>query len=645
MPSTKTYHREFQLDAALVDIATRTVPLSFSSEQPVLRDFGWEVLSHKTGSIDDTYIKNGLALLDSHNPAKQLGTVRKIRLVNKRLIGESLFGSSPESQAALADAKDGIRTSTSFGYTYSERDIKHTGTHADGNPIFTVQKFTPFEVSLVAIPADPSVGVGRSHPTLKGKNMTTQNDETEHQSRSEARRDNSQVRELQRRDDLRAWGDNYRSEGGPEIARQLIESGGTVQDLKSRVLALMQARSEATTRALSGGGGFGGPFEERGFEQSQGDSAHFRDGEISGGVPVAMKGVYGASKRGLWAFGENTREQQHGAYKAGMFLASVIGNPEAQKWIKQRGYNMRAASTSNNTAGGFAVPEEMSNAVISNRDVFGVARKIVRVVPMGSDSTTVPVQASAVSTYYIGENSALSESDITWGQVGLVAKKLAVMGRFSSEVLEDAVLDMASYYAAETGRAFAEAEDDAFINGDGTSSFGGQSGLIYRIENETLAGEVTAATNHDLFSEIDASDLASLVALCPAYALTNARWLMSPAFYGAVIQRLILSAGGLTLNDMQNGQLASFLGYPISISPKMPNSTTTDYSNKVVCMFGDFSRSTIIGTRRDITVMVDPSRYMEYDQVAIRSTQRWVVVNHDLGTSTTKSPVVALLGQ
>lgn len=151
--------------------AKTTVRVSVSSEAPYLRRFlydaeqdawvkGYEVLGHKDGEIDDSRMKDGLIIQDTHW-GDQIGIIRKPEVKDGKLGGEIEFGCGERAQEIAKDAAAGIRRNMSVGYLAVE--MKKVGKAEDGLPIFRVTKWTPYEASFVNVPADTQVGVGRSH--------------------------------------------------------------------------------------------------------------------------------------------------------------------------------------------------------------------------------------------------------------------------------------------------------------------------------------------------------------------------------------------------------------------------------------------------------------------------------------------------
>ncbi|MFV0515045.1 MAG: phage major capsid protein [Jhaorihella sp.] len=152
----------FALEAKPDGPESREVSLSFSSEKPYLRDDGWEILGHKPGEVDLTRLASGDApLLKDHRPSvdAMVGKVVKAHIMGGR--GEAVvrFAKTAEGDKMLARVRAGEVRSVSVGYAIHDR--VHAG-ERDGLPVFRVIRWTPKEISLVAVPADETVGVGRS---------------------------------------------------------------------------------------------------------------------------------------------------------------------------------------------------------------------------------------------------------------------------------------------------------------------------------------------------------------------------------------------------------------------------------------------------------------------------------------------------
>jgi HK97 family phage major capsid protein len=154
-----------------IDEEKRMVRVGVSSEEPVERSFGMEVLGHSADDINMEFISSGRApLLLDHDMNKQIGVIEEFKLdeTAKRTIAVVRFGKSALAREVFEDVADGIRMNISVGY----RVDKLTRMNKDDETYYKAE-WTPMEVSSVSIPADASrlVGVGRSKD--KQKTQTT----------------------------------------------------------------------------------------------------------------------------------------------------------------------------------------------------------------------------------------------------------------------------------------------------------------------------------------------------------------------------------------------------------------------------------------------------------------------------------------
>lgn len=346
--------------------------------------------------------------------------------------------------------------------------------------------------------------------------------------------------------------------------------------------------------------------------------------------------------------GEKAEEN---AYRAGMWaMATLWNNEKAKEWCKNNGVPMiyNAALEGDNTKGGFLVPDELERSIIDLREDYGVFRQVARLRPMASDFQTIPRRAGGLTAYPIGEGIEITESTKLWNAVNLTARKWGVLAKYSSEVAEDSIISIADDLAQEVAYAFAFAEDQAGFNGDGSATYHGITGIVTKFQAVIgagqLVGAVDAATNHDTFAEIDATDLTTLMGKVPLYALPRAAWYCSGPCWATVFQRLQAASGGNTKMDVAGKMFDSYLGYPIVKSQALPT-TTGDLSDKTMLLFGDMRSAVSMGTRRGVTLAVSTDRYFESDMIAIRGTERFDINVHDIGDATTAGPLVALIGE
>ena len=160
----------------VIDEETRTVRVGVSSEQPVKRDFGMEVMDHRSDNMNLEFLNSGRApLLLDHDMERQIGVVESVELDEdaRRLRAVVRFGKGAMASEVFTDVVDGIRQNISVGYRIDSRVEQED----DPEEYYRVST-TPMEISIVSIPADQSnlVGVGRSNPETLSATVETKGD-------------------------------------------------------------------------------------------------------------------------------------------------------------------------------------------------------------------------------------------------------------------------------------------------------------------------------------------------------------------------------------------------------------------------------------------------------------------------------------
>lgn len=149
-----------------VDGKERTFRLSFSSESPYDRWFGPEILDHSEGAVNLERLNSIGVMLFNHNRDVVIGKVERAWLENSRGEAEITFDSDEESEKVFQKVKNKTLRGVSVGYLVdSWEEVMPNKQSADGRftgPCSIARKWTPFEISIVSVPADPNVGVGRS---------------------------------------------------------------------------------------------------------------------------------------------------------------------------------------------------------------------------------------------------------------------------------------------------------------------------------------------------------------------------------------------------------------------------------------------------------------------------------------------------
>jgi hypothetical protein len=155
----KKQYRTLNFERGEVNEDDRTVELSFSSELPVMRYFGNEILDHNPKSVDLSRLNNSAAVLEDHKGG-QIGVVLGAKIENGRGMAKIKFSQSQRGQEIYQDVLDGIRKNVSFGYELRNLTLEE---EKEGEaPTYRSTDWSPYEISIVGVPADPTVGIGRS---------------------------------------------------------------------------------------------------------------------------------------------------------------------------------------------------------------------------------------------------------------------------------------------------------------------------------------------------------------------------------------------------------------------------------------------------------------------------------------------------
>jgi HK97 family phage major capsid protein len=626
--------RTFTVERESIDKEKRTVWLSIASEREYERWWGIEILDHGRKSIRPERLKSGFAVLVGHDTSDQVGVADDFEISpDKKLRILARFGRSARAEEIWQDVLDGIRSNTSVGYIIHDLVLEKS---QEGVNTYRVTDWEPLEGSLVSVPADPSVGVGRELEIIESQPERKLMDPKE-QERLEAeakqRQDAAVAAALQRENDrvkaISALGVEYKDWGGADIANEMVKDPkATPESFREKMLEKMRGTHKPSA-------------SDPGADQRP--PAH------GTGARVLLRHSPLRAFRTPLVYSDGSKmESQECAYRAGQWLLATIGQSQkAAKWCAERGIvtEQRVMTTETGSVGGYLVPDEMEQQIIDLRVQYGLARRLCRRRPMSTDTLSVPKRTGGVTAYFVNEdNSGVTASDKSWGNVNFVAKTLAALSLISKNLAEDSIIDVVDDLAMEQAYAFATKEDQCWLIGDGTSTYAGMRGLTHIFDNDSLASGITAASGHDTFAEYDNPDLSSVMAGVADFPGMNPSWVCSKTFAENVFGRLKRSAGGNTGGDLDRRYVYGYGGYPADTSDIMPKVGTSDVTT-TEALFGDFSKSSSFADRRGIMVEVLRERYAEKLQIGILSHERFHIINHDVGDSSNKGPVAALKGQ
>jgi hypothetical protein len=255
-----TLQRSFGVQRSAINEMARTVELAFASETPYARYWGVEILDCTATAMRMGRLTSGGPLLCDHDPKDQIGVIESVQLGADRVARAVVrFGKSARAEEVWRDVVDGIRRNVSVGYQIHAAQLVETNEEQD---TYRVTDWEPYEVSLVSVPADASVGVGRSAQpatpatpeTIPTKESTVTIATPESAApavaapaitSADVQRQVAAERATMR--EIMAIGEQFARFDGIKIAKEGIEKGHTVDQVRGLIMNAMTAAQ--TTQA------------------------------------------------------------------------------------------------------------------------------------------------------------------------------------------------------------------------------------------------------------------------------------------------------------------------------------------------------------------------------------------------------------
>ena len=266
-----------------------------------------------------------------------------------------------------------------------------------------------------------------------------------------------------------------------------------------------------------------------------------------------------------------------------------------------------ALSVGEDSEGGFTVPDEFERKLVEALEGNNIFRGMATVIRTSSGTRKIPIAEDTGEASWIDEGEEIPESDTTFGQTMLSAYKLGTMIKISNELLNDSAFDLASYIARRFGVRMGNAEERAFITGDGV---GKPLGLL---DDAGAKVGVTAAKT----TAISFDEVFQLYYALKAPYRKKAEFLCNEAL---VLQLMTIKDNNgnyIWKPGLDIGKPDTLLNRPLKTSAFMPEVAA---GNKVMA-FGDYSYYWI-ADRQNRTFRRLNELYARTDQVGFLTTQR-----------------------
>ncbi len=340
------------------------------------------------------------------------------------------------------------------------------------------------------------------------------------------------------------------------------------------------------------------------------------------------------------------------AYDSGMrAIANLLGvqgitSPgllqTARNYCQAHGLGVQATGQveGSNSLGGFFVPEQFEAAIIDNRLTVGIFRTQARVRPMSTDTLIFHSVNAGLTAYPVAEQGAGTLSTKTWNQHTLSAKTWQTECRYSSELAEDAIIDIAGDLAREIGRSMAYAEDQAGFVGDGTSTYHGIVGMKNLLTYSETDPRTQKADTGATWVTLDWVDFLKVMAALPQIPGIMPKWYIHPYGFISSMARIQYAAGGNTMQNIAGQWIKTFYGYPVVDVNSFPS--TGAITGTFIAAFGDLNAVANLGDRRGLSVQSDPYSLMSQRQVKVFGNSRFDIVYSGLGTTTEAGPLITM---
>jgi HK97 family phage major capsid protein/HK97 family phage prohead protease len=580
----------------LVDEEDRTIDLSFSSEYPVERWFGNEVLSHNSGSADLSRLNDSAQVLFNHNMDDVIGVVQpgtaRIDPKTKRGMATVRLAKTPRGEEIRSLVNDGILKNVSFGYRINQMDVEDA---KSDTPTYRATDWSPYEISLVSVPADPSIGVGRSDPAEECDVIVRRNHQpaaaaataqevktmTQAQAAAPEAVDIKVVRaeaveaERARIASINALGDKF---GAKELARQLVDGGRSLDEARAAFLDRVadgkkpvaegaadlpltekEKRSYSLVRAINAA--VNKDWKNAGFEREISEAIAKRAGRDTAGffMPMNVRTDASSSAYAIGTAGSGT--------SGGTLVATNLLAGEFIEVLRNKTMVVQAGA-------------RMLSGLVGNVDI--------------------PRQTSQTQTYWVGEKNGVTENEAAFDKITLSPKNIGTKGMVTRQMLLQSTPDIEMVVRNDLAAVLALGIDLAAISGSGSSNqpkgILNQSGL----NTVDLAGN---AIHIDSLVDLETYVMAANADLGAMAYLANARTV-------GQLKKLRSTTGTYLWNGALQGATAGtpgeINGYPVLRTNQVPANLAADSKTNLSAMlFGSFNQL-LIGEWGTLEILPNP---------------------------------------
>ncbi|WP_294963836.1 phage major capsid protein [Sulfurimonas sp.] len=567
----KPQFREFEVKG--VDEKNRTVELSFSSEDPYERYWGIEILDHSATSVDMERLNNSAPLLFNHDRNIVAGVIESAKIDNSR--GKALvrFGKNKKANEIFSDVADGILTKVSVGYQILEMKLE---SEKNGMETYRVTRWQPYEISIVSIPADDTVGVGRGadsdfkspvkiiNEKIKEIGMTPEEKaalERQQAEQLEAAQTKAMNDERARVREISAMGKKHKLD---DLSTEAIEKGTSANEFRAAVLEKLGA-----VKQIDGKGG----------------DVVLSDNEVKS---YSLTKAISAAITGDWS---KAQDEKTASDKVAKMLGKDSRGFYVPHQVLQRDLTAATSGAAivDTTSGGANFIEILRNKLV-------IAKLGGKVLSGLSGNVAIPKQTGTSTAYWINEGGDTTASELGLGLIELKPKTVSAKTAYTRQMLLQGNPEVEALVMNDLAANIALAIDKAAISGTGAN--GQPLGLL----NTTGINGVDCSAG---LSWAKVVDFDTQIANSNA-DIDNMNFISGAGVTGKLKTTLKAANGSEYL--LEKGEVNGY------------NHTRTNQVAANTLLFGDFSQM-ITGLWGGLDIMIDPYEKADSGGIVIRAFQ------------------------
>lgn len=598
--SSARAERALIVERQAIDESARTATLAFASETPYKWYWGIEILDCTPSSMRTGRLRSGANLLCDHDAKDVVGVVESVEIGADR-VGRAVvrFGKSARAEEVWQDVRDGIRRNVSFGYMIHKAVLVET---VEGVDTYRVTDFEPFEISLVSVPADASVGVGRSAPSeTQKKDLIVSTSTTVWQTESV---ESDQETESESDDATETTTTTETANLAPTPLT--TEKGKPMDQIITPEARNHAAEISKVAAAFPGTGDLALSAIQRGLtvEQFQREAL---DKLATAPVPTSDIGLsqkevqqYSVMRaiNALTNPGDRAAQEAAGFERAASDAVAKKMGKAARGFFMPTDVQKRDLTAGTNNAGGYTVATDMrpQDFIGALRNAMVISGLGVRMLTGLSGSVAIPKQSGAATAYWVAENSAPTESQQTLAQVTMSPKTVGAFTDISRRLLLQSSIDVENMVQTDLATVLGLAIQQAAINGAGGSA---PTGLLTAITAGVIGGTNGAAPTWQNMIDLETAIASANADVGSMAYLTNAKVrgkLKSTQKFASTNGAPVWDLGANPIN-----------GYNAAITNGVPSNLTKGSASGIcsAILFGNFA-DLIIGMWGTLDLMVDP---------------------------------------